>query len=94
MPPGYRQAAASGRVIFAGVYSRYGKMVGIGHGNGLITRYGHASQLNVKASAPVVRGQRIASVGTSGRSTGPHLHFEVRLHGVPQRPARFLQAKG
>jgi murein DD-endopeptidase MepM/ murein hydrolase activator NlpD len=70
-------------------------MVEIDHCNGLlITRYAHASQLNVRAGARVVRGQRIASVGTSGRSTGPHLHFEVRLHGVPQNPARFLLARG
>ncbi|MEO8738258.1 MAG: M23 family metallopeptidase [Casimicrobiaceae bacterium] len=85
-------AAASGKVIFADVHPAYGKMVEIDHGNGLISRYAHSSMLFVKEGDLVVRGQRIASVGTTGRSTGPHLHFEVRLNGVPQNPARFLQA--
>ena len=85
-------AAAGGKVVTAEMHPFYGKMVEIDHGNGLITRYAHASQLNVKAGDLVVRGQRVATVGTTGRSTGPHLHFEVRLHGVPQNPARFIQA--
>ena len=85
-------AAASGKVIYADVHPAYGKMVEIDHGNGLISRYAHSSMLFVKEGDLVVRGQRIASVGTTGRSTGPHLHFEVRLNGVPQNPARFLQA--
>jgi murein DD-endopeptidase MepM/ murein hydrolase activator NlpD len=85
-------AAASGKVIFADVHPEYGKMVEIDHGNGLVTRYAHASQLLVKEGDLVVAGQRVASVGTTGRSTGPHLHFEVRLNGVPQNPARFLKA--
>ena len=87
-------AAASGRVVFAGEHPQYGKMVEIDHGNGLVTRYAHASRLNVKVGDPVVRGQCVATVGSTGRSTGPHLHFEVRLRGVPQNPARFLQATG
>lgn len=87
-------AAASGRVVFAGEYPQYGKIVEIDHGNGFVTRYAHASRLNVRVGELVVRGQRVATVGTTGRSTGPHLHFEVRLHGVPQNPARFLQAMG
>jgi murein DD-endopeptidase MepM/ murein hydrolase activator NlpD len=69
-------------------------MIEIDHGNALITRYAHASRLNARVGDLVVRGQRIATVGTTGRSTGPHLHFEVRLHGVPQNPARFLQTTG
>ena len=85
-------AAASGKVIFAGEHPQYGKMVEIDHGNGLVTRYAHASQLNVREGDLVLRGQRVATVGSTGRSTGPHLHFEVRLNGVPQNPARFLQA--
>lgn len=85
-------AAASGRVIFADVHPAYGKMVEIDHGNSLVSRYAHSSTLYVKEGDLVVRGQRIATVGTTGRSTGPHLHFEVRLNGVPQNPARFLQA--
>jgi murein DD-endopeptidase MepM/ murein hydrolase activator NlpD len=66
-------------------------MIEIDHGNGLVSRYAHASKLLVKEGDLVVRGQEIARVGTTGRSTGPHLHFEVRLNGVPQNPARFLQ---
>ncbi len=83
-------AAASGKVIFADVHPQYGKMIEVDHGNGLVTRYAHASQLFVKEGDLVVRGQKIAAVGSTGRTTGPHLHFEVRLNGVPQNPARFL----
>ena len=85
-------AAASGKVASAETHPAYGKMIEIDHGNGLISRYAHAASLSVKESDLVVRGQRIATVGSTGRSTGPHLHFEVRLNGVPQNPARFLQA--
>ncbi len=87
-------AAASGKVAFAEWHPQYGKMLEIDHGNGLVSRYAHASQLLVKEGDLVVAGQRIAVVGTTGRSTGPHLHFEVRLNGTPQNPARFLQAPG
>jgi murein DD-endopeptidase MepM/ murein hydrolase activator NlpD len=83
-------SAASGKVIYADTHAAYGKMVEIDHGNGLVTRYAHASELLVKEGDLVVRGQRIAKVGSTGRSTGPHLHFEVRLNGVSQNPARFL----
>jgi len=84
-------AAASGKVIYAEWHAQYGKMLEIDHGNGLVSRYAHASSLLVKENDLVVRGQRVANVGSTGRSTGPHLHFEVRLNGVPQNPARFLQ---
>ena len=87
-------AAASGEVVVAEMHAQYGKMIEIDHSNGLVTRYAHASQLNVKVGDLVVRGQRVATVGTTGRSTGPHLHFEVRLNGVPQNPARFLRTTG
>jgi murein DD-endopeptidase MepM/ murein hydrolase activator NlpD len=83
-------AAASGKVVYAGWHPQYGKMLEIDHGNGLVSRYAHASQLAVGEGELVVRGQRVASVGSTGRSTGPHLHFEVRLNGIPQNPARFL----
>ncbi|TAG81732.1 MAG: M23 family peptidase [Betaproteobacteria bacterium] len=83
-------AAASGKVIYAETHAAYGKTVDVDHGNGLVTRYAHASELLVKEGDLVVRGQRIAKVGSTGRSTGPHLHFEVRLNGAPQNPARFL----
>lgn len=87
-------AAASGKVIFADVHPQYGKMIEIDHGNGLVSRYAHASKLLVKEGDLVVRGQEIARVGATGRATGPHLHFEVRLNGAPQNPARFLQPVG
>jgi murein DD-endopeptidase MepM/ murein hydrolase activator NlpD len=83
-------AAASGLVVEAGWHPQYGKIIEIDHGNGLVSRYAHASQLGVKEGDLVVRGQHIGAVGTTGRSTGPHLHFEVRLNGVPQNPVRFL----
>ena len=85
-------AAASGKVVAAEVHPAYGKVVDIDHGNGLVSRYAHASEVLVKEGDLVVRGQKIARVGSTGRSTGPHLHFEVRLNGVPQNPARFLSA--
>lgn len=86
-------AAASGKVIYAEQHPAYGKCVDIDHGNGLVTRYAHASELLVKEGDLVVRGQPVARVGSTGRSTGPHLHFEVRLNGVPQNPSRFLAVR-
>ena len=85
-------AAASGKVVFADSHNHYGKMIEIDHGNGLVSRYAHAAQLVAKAGDLVLRGQQVATVGSTGRSTGPHLHFEVRLNGIPQNPARFLNA--
>ena len=87
-------AAASGKVTAADWHPQYGKMVEIDHGNGLVSRYAHASRLDVSEGDLVVRGQKIAEIGSTGRSTGPHLHFEVRLNGVPQNPARFLRLTG
>ena len=87
-------AAASGKVIEVGVHPQYGKIVTIDHGNGLVSRYAHASEIFVNEGDLVVRGQRVATVGSTGRSTGPHLHFEVRLNGVPQNPVRFLRSAG
>ena len=83
-------AAAGGVVSSAEAHSAYGRAVEIDHGNGLVTRYAHASRLLVHAGDLVRRGQSIAEVGSSGRSTGPHLHFEVLVEGVPQDPAKFL----
>jgi murein DD-endopeptidase MepM/ murein hydrolase activator NlpD len=85
-------AAASGKVVHAGWHPQYGKLLEIDHGSGLVSRYAHARDLAVGAGDLVVRGQRVASVGSSGRSTGPHLHFEIRLNGVPQNPARFVDS--
>lgn len=83
-------AAAGGVVVFASAHPQYGQMVEIDHGNGLVTRYAHASRLRVKPGDLVKRGQPIAEVGSTGRSTGPHLHFEVLVQGVQQDPSRFL----
>ena len=67
-------------------------MVEVDHGNDLITRYAHSSRVLVKKGDLIKRGQKIAEVGTTGRSTGPHLHFEVLVQGVPQDPQKFLNA--
>lgn len=83
-------AAAGGVVVAAEFNSGYGYMVDIDHGNDLVTRYAHASKLLVKPGDLVKRGQRIALVGSTGRSTGAHLHFEVRLSGSAVNPANFL----
>jgi murein DD-endopeptidase MepM/ murein hydrolase activator NlpD len=84
-------AAAGGVVITAEFHPQYGRMVEIDHGNDFVTRYAHASKIVVKPGDVVQRGRKIAEVGSTGRSTGPHLHFEVRYRGVPQNPSRFLQ---
>lgn len=84
-------AAASGRVVFVGPRSGYGNCVEIDHGNGLRTRYAHMSAFRSRIGQPVVAGQVIGAVGSTGRSTGPHLHFEVRLHGQPVNPRPFLE---
>lgn len=85
-------AAAGGVVVVQEVHPAYGNMVEVDHGNDLITRYAHSSRVLVKKGDIVKRGQKIAEVGSTGRSTGPHLHFEVWVTGVPQDPARFLAA--
>jgi len=83
-------AAAGGTVVFAGFRPDFGWVVDIEHGNGLTTRYAHASRLMVKAGALVMPGDAIAAVGSSGRSTGPHLHFEVLRDGEATDPRRYL----
>ena len=83
-------AAAAGVVVFAGFHPQYGYMVDIDHGNDLVTRYAHQSKLFVKEGDVVQRGRKIGEVGSTGRSTGPHLHFEVRYRGAAQNPAKFL----
>ncbi|MBD2523115.1 murein hydrolase activator EnvC [Nostoc sp. FACHB-133] len=84
------RAADSGRVIFAGWYGGYGRAVIIDHGNGITTLYGHTSELYVSEGQAVERGQAIGAVGSTGFSTGPHLHFEVRRNGTPVDPANYL----
>ena len=83
-------AAAGGVVIAAEVHPQYGQMVELDHGNGLVTRYAHASRLLVKQGDIIKRGQRIALVGTTGRSTGPHLHYEVHVNDQPVNPKPYL----
>ena len=87
-------AAAGGMVVVSNNHPAYGQLLEVDHGNSLITRYAHASKLLVRNGEMVKRGQKIAEVGSSGRSTGPHLHFEVLVAGVPQNPTRFLAGNG
>jgi len=85
-------AAAAGVVVFAGFHPQYGYVVDLDHGNDLVTRYAHCAKLFVKEGDVVARGRKIAEVGSTGRSTGPHLHFEVRFRGAAQNPTKFLLA--
>ncbi|WP_062160166.1 M23 family metallopeptidase [Chryseobacterium sp. IHB B 17019] len=84
------RAAAAGTVIFSGQKGGYGNCVIVSHGNGLATLYGHLSQLVVKANDKVKVGQTIAKSGNSGRSTGPHLHYEVHKNNTPVNPKLFM----
>jgi murein DD-endopeptidase MepM/ murein hydrolase activator NlpD len=83
-------APASGIVSYASFDEGYGKLISIDHGHGIVTRFGHCSQMYVKVGQQVRRGDIIGAVGTTGRSTGPHLHYEVRLGGVPVNPEKFI----
>jgi murein DD-endopeptidase MepM/ murein hydrolase activator NlpD len=85
-------SAAGGIVVVQEYHPQYGNVTEIDHGNNLISRYAHASKVVVKKGDLVKRGQKIAEVGSTGRSTGPHLHFEVLVQGVPQDPQKFLNA--
>lgn len=87
-------AAANGVVISSGDHPEYGNMIEIDHGNDYTSRYAHASVLKVSEGQLVKRGQHIADVGNTGRSTGPHLHFEVRYRGTAVNPSRFLPRSG
>jgi len=83
-------AAADGVVTVAEHESGYGKIVKINHGSGLETRYAHASRLLVKPGERISKGQVVAEVGSTGRSTGPHLHYEIRLNGIALDPRKYL----
>jgi murein DD-endopeptidase MepM/ murein hydrolase activator NlpD len=83
-------APANGTVIAAGYKGGYGNMVEIDHGNGLVTRYGHMSKIDTEAGATIARGQMIGQVGSTGRSTGPHLHYELLLNDKAINPRHFL----
>ena len=84
------EAPAAGRVAQAGWQAGYGNVVLIDHGFGLQTKYAHASRLLVKTGDRVQRGQRVALVGSTGLSTGPHLHYEVHVDGRPVDPLRYV----
>ena len=84
------KAAASGTVTFSGYKGSYGNLIVISHGNGVQTYYGHCSKLYVVAGTQVSQGQTIAAVGSTGNSTGPHLHLEIRINGVAYNPQNYL----
>jgi murein DD-endopeptidase MepM/ murein hydrolase activator NlpD len=84
------RATADGIVTYAGWEAGYGRLVAIQHGYGYSTRYGHCARVNVKVGDEVKRGQVIAYLGSTGRSTGSHCHYEVRIHGVPVDPEKYL----
>ncbi len=86
-------APAAGIVIKSGWQGGYGNLIEIDHGGGVTTRYGHLSSIAVENGAEVVRGVEIGKVGSTGRSTGPHLHYEVRLNGQAVNPRRYLPRK-
>ena len=83
--------AADGVVLGAAYHNEFGNLVEVDHGDGLLSRYAHLSRMNVKVGQMLRRGELIGAVGSTGRSTGSHLHFEVRMFGVAQNPALFLQ---
>src|SRR3982075_543481 len=88
----FRAATGHGKVVSSGWMGGYGRMVEVDHGNGLSTRYGHLSEINVKVGDLIKIGQVIGAVGSTGRSTGPHLHYETRIDGDAVDPQKFLRA--
>ena len=87
-------AVAAGVVVTSEYHYQYGNMIEVDHGNGLVTRYAHCARRLAKVGDVVMKGAAIGEVGSSGRATGPHLHFEVRQNGVAKNPARFLRTTG
>lgn len=85
------RAAAAGVVLVAAYHPEFGNMIDLDHGDGLMSRYAHLSRIDVAPGKVVRRGEEIGALGNTGRSTGPHLHFEVRMWGLPQNPANFLK---
>ncbi len=83
-------APSDGTVVFAGLEGSYGKVLVIDHGFSVKTRYGHLSEIVVHLGDRVKRGTKVAAVGNTGRSTGPHLHYEVRVNGIPENPRKFI----
>jgi murein DD-endopeptidase MepM/ murein hydrolase activator NlpD len=85
-------ATAAGKVVFSGWKGRYGRMVEIDHGAGIKTRYGHLRRASVKRGQQVRLGDKIGQLGSSGRSTGPHVHYEIVIDGKQIDPNRFIKA--
>ncbi|MGE5628418.1 MAG: M23 family metallopeptidase [Solirubrobacterales bacterium] len=83
--------SSSGTVTFAGWQEGYGNVIIINHGNNIETVYAHCKTINVKKSQKVTTGEKIGEVGSTGRSTGPHVHFEIRLNGTPMNPQNYLK---
>jgi len=81
---------SDGTVVFAGTEGGYGKVLVLDHGYGVKTRYGHLSEVFVHLGDRIRRGDKVAAVGNTGRSTGPHLHYEVRVNGIPENPRKFI----
>src|SRR4029077_4768499 len=86
------RATANGTVSNAGWSGGYGRMVEVHHGHGFVTRYGHLSAIDVRVGQPIRIGQTVGRLGTPGRSTGPHLHYETRVDGEAVDPQKFLRA--
>ncbi len=92
-PMGYAaRATAGGTVITAAYTGGYGNMVEIDHGNGITTRYGHLSRIDVAVGQVVAKGSIVGHTGSTGRSTGPHLHYEVRIDGSAIDPLTYIRA--
>ncbi|ABC80509.1 M23 family metallopeptidase [Anaeromyxobacter dehalogenans] len=81
---------SDGTVVFSGTEGAYGKVLVLDHGYGVKTRYAHLSEIFVRLGDRVKRGDKVAAVGNTGRSTGPHLHYEVRVNGIPENPRKFI----
>jgi murein DD-endopeptidase MepM/ murein hydrolase activator NlpD len=89
--PGTPVMAAAGGVVASAAYqAEYGNAIDVDHDNGLTSRYAHLSRMNVRVGDVVMKGQVVGLVGATGRTTGPHLHFEVREKGIPLNPNKFL----
>lgn len=87
------KCTANGKVVFAGWYGGYGKCVRVAHANNFETLYGHLSRITVKVGQEVSVGQKVGEVGSTGHSTGTHLHYEVRINGKPVNPVKYLTLK-
>lgn len=83
-------ASANGVVVFTGVQSGYGNLITINHGYGITTNYAHLNNILVREGDTVKRGDKIGTIGVTGRTTGPHLHYEVRINGVPMDPKTYI----